>query len=80
VLIKRVSIARVPVVVIVPPVIPVAVFVATELTEPLLLNVVQSVELKAPLLVAEAVGKLKVCVAVAELILKSVPDVPVTKY
>ena len=72
--------AKVPVVVIVPPVIPVAVLVATELTVPLLLNVVQSAELKAPLLVAEAVGKLKVCVAVAEDILKSVPLVPVTKY
>jgi hypothetical protein len=52
--------ARVPVVVIVPPVMPVALFVATELTDPLLLKAVQSAELKAPLLVAEAVGRLKV--------------------
>jgi hypothetical protein len=55
-----VSMAKVPVVVIVPPVMPVALFVATELTDPLLLKAVQSAELKAPLLVAEAVGRLKV--------------------
>ena len=36
--------------------------------------------LNAPLLVALAVGKLKVCVSVAELIAKSVPDVPTAKY
>ena len=45
----------------------------------LLLNVVQSALLKAPLFVAEAVGKLKVCVEVAEEIPKSVPLVPTAK-
>ena len=44
------------------------------------LKVLQSDELKAPLLVALAVGKLNVCVSVAELIAKSVPDVPTAKY
>ena len=44
------------------------------------LNVLQSVELNAPLLLADAVGKLKVCVSVAELIAKSAPVVPVAKY
>jgi len=44
-----------------------------------LLKVVQSAELKAPLFVAEAVGKLKVCVEVAEEIPKSVPLVPTAK-
>jgi hypothetical protein len=43
----------------------------------LLLNVVQSVLLSAPLLVALAVGRLNVCVDVADEILKSVPAVPV---
>lgn len=43
----------------------------------LLLNVVQLAEESKPLLVAEAVGKLKVCTVPAELIVKSVPDVPV---
>ena len=43
----------------------------------LLLNVVQSAEDNAPLLVADALGKLKVCVLPAEVILKSVPVVPV---
>ena len=49
------------------------------MSEPLALplNIAQSVELKAPLLVADAVGILKVWVLVAELILKSVPEVPV---
>jgi hypothetical protein len=44
------------------------------------LNVVQSAELKAPLFVALAVGKLKVCVLVADEIAKSVPLVPVAKF
>ncbi len=43
----------------------------------LLLNVLQSVLLKAPLFVALAVGRLNVCVDVADDILKSVPAVPV---
>ena len=46
----------------------------------LLLKVVQSVLERAPLLVAEAVGKLNVCVSVTDDILKSVPDVPTAKY
>ena len=46
----------------------------------LLLNAVQSALLKAHLFVADAVGRLKVCVSVAELIAKSVPLVPVAKY
>ena len=46
----------------------------------LLLKVDQSVVDKAPLLVAEAVGRLKVWVATDEEILKSVPEVPVVKY
>jgi hypothetical protein len=48
--------------------------------EPLLLNVVQSAELKAPRLLADAVGTFSVItgvvVAVATVELKSVPDVP----
>jgi hypothetical protein len=44
------------------------------------LNVVQSPELSAPLLLALAVGRLKVCVEVAELMPKSVPAVPVAKF
>ena len=44
------------------------------------LNALQSAELNAPLLVALAVGRLKVCVDVAELIPKSVPLVPVAKF
>jgi len=44
---------------------------------PLLLNVVQSALLNAPLFVALAVGRLNVCVDVADEILKSLPDVPV---
>jgi hypothetical protein len=44
------------------------------------LNVDQSVELKAPLFAALAVGKLKVCVLVADDIPKSVPVVPVAKF
>ena len=43
----------------------------------LLLNVVQSVLLNAPLFIALAVGRLNVCVEVADEILKSVPVVPV---
>ena len=46
----------------------------------LLLKVVQSAELKAPLFAAEAVGKLKVCVEVAEEIPKSVPLEPTARY
>ena len=42
------------------------------------LNVVQSPELRAPLLLALAVGRLNVCVEVAELMPKSVPAVPTT--
>ena len=45
----------------------------------LLLKVVQSALDKAPLLVALAVGRLKVCVAVELAMLKSVPLVPVAK-
>ena len=41
------------------------------------LKVLQSAEDKAPLLTAEAVGKLKVCTEPNEAIVKSVPDVPV---
>jgi hypothetical protein len=48
--------------------------------ESLLLNVDQSAELKAPLFVALAVGKLNVCVLVADEIPKSVPLVPVAKF
>ena len=44
------------------------------------LNVVQSPELSAPLFNALAVGRLKVCVDVAELMPKSVPAVPVAKF
>ena len=44
------------------------------------MKVVQSAELKAPLFVADAVGKLNVCVFTAEAILKSVPPAPVAKY
>lgn len=44
------------------------------------LNVVQSPELSAPLLLALAVGRLNVCVDVAELMPKSVPAVPVAKF
>ena len=55
----------------------------TEVTVPrlevLLLKVVQSDELKAPLFVALAVGKLKVWVSVALEIAKSVPLVPTAK-
>jgi hypothetical protein len=40
------------------------------------LKVDQSAELKAPLFVAEAVGRLNVCVLVADEIPKSVPAVP----
>ena len=46
----------------------------------LLLNVVQSVEDNAPLFVADAVGRLNVCVSVTDNILKSVPDVPTARY
>jgi hypothetical protein len=53
---------------------------AGEFVGALSLNVVQSAEESAPLFVAEAVGKLNVCVAVTELILKSVPDVPTAKF
>jgi hypothetical protein len=48
--------------------------------EVLLLNVVQSALLKAPLFVALAVGRLKVWVALVLLIAKSVPLVPVAKF
>ena len=44
------------------------------------LNALQSVELNAPLFAALAVGKLKVCVLVADDIAKSVPLVPVAKF
>jgi hypothetical protein len=44
------------------------------------LNVVQSAELNAPLFAADAVGRLNVCVLVADEIPKSVPDVPVAKF
>ena len=43
------------------------------------LNVLQSVELSLPVLVADAVGRLNVCVVPAELIAKSVPVVPVAR-
>ena len=43
----------------------------------LLLKIAQSAEDKAPLLEADAVGKLKVCILPVELMLKSVPAVPV---
>ena len=46
----------------------------------LLLKVVQSAEVNAPLFVPEAEGRLKVWVAVALLMLKSDPEVPVAKY
>ena len=46
----------------------------------LLLNVVQSALLNAPLLTALAVGRLKVWVSTALKILKSAPLVPVAKY
>ena len=46
----------------------------------LLLKVDQSVLDSFPVLVAEATGKLKVCVSVTEDMLKSVPLVPVVKY
>ena len=46
----------------------------------MLLNIVQSLELKAPLTEAEAVGKLNVWVSVALNILKSTPAVPTDKY
>ena len=46
----------------------------------LLLNVVQSAELKAPLFVADAVGRLNVCVSPLDTIPKLVPLVPVAKY
>ena len=42
----------------------------------LLLNVVQSADDSAPRFDPDAVGKLNVCVAVAEFIAKSVPAVP----
>jgi hypothetical protein len=45
----------------------------------LLLKVIQLADDKAPLLVAEAVGKLKVCVVPEEVIVKSVPVVPAVK-
>ena len=45
----------------------------------LLLNVVQSCELKAPRLVELAVGKLNVCTPAPELIAKSVPAVSIAK-
>jgi hypothetical protein len=44
------------------------------------LNVVQSAELNAPLFAALAVGRLNVCVLVADEIPKSVPAVPVAKF
>jgi hypothetical protein len=47
---------------------------------PLPLNVVQSAEDNAPLLLADAVGRLNVCVLPDELIAKSVPLVPVAKF
>jgi hypothetical protein len=43
------------------------------------LNVVQSVELNAPLFVADAVGKLKVWIVPELEIPKSLPEVPLTK-
>ena len=49
-------------------------------TDSLALKVVQFAELKAPRLVADAVGILKVCVSTELEILKSVPVVPVAKY
>ena len=49
--------------------------VSTEVN--LLLNIVKSVEFSAPRLAALAVGILKVCVALTEPMLKSVPAVPV---
>jgi hypothetical protein len=45
----------------------------------LLLNVLQSVELNLPVFVAEATGRLKVCVSPVETIAKLVPLVPVVK-
>ena len=52
----------------------------TDVTEPLLLNVVQSVELTAPRLLADAVGTFRVITGVVVLFatveLKSVPVVP----
>ena len=52
---------------------------AVSLIFTLLLNVLQSVDDNAPLLVADAVGKLNVCVALVDDILKLVPVVPVAK-
>jgi hypothetical protein len=46
----------------------------------LLLKVVQSADVKAPRFVADADGRLKVCVSVALEILKFVPALPVAKY
>jgi hypothetical protein len=45
----------------------------------LALKVDQSAEVRSPLLAAEELGKLKVWVEVAELMLKSVPVEPVAK-
>jgi hypothetical protein len=46
----------------------------------LLLKVVQSADVNAPRFVADADGRLKVCVSVALEILKFVPELPVAKY
>ena len=60
--------------------IPVPAVAATLETVPLLLKVVQSVDVKSPRLVADDDGILKVCVSVRLEILKSVPELPVAKY
>ena len=61
-----------------PPVIGDVVLIVLEVAT-LLLNVLQSVLDNLPVFVADATGRLKVWVEVAELIAKSVPDVPVAK-
>lgn len=65
----------VPEVVMVPPVSPLLVAMEVTVPEPLLLKVVQSAEDNAPRLLAEAVGRLNVCVLPDAVIVKSVPVV-----
>jgi hypothetical protein len=59
------------------PLVPVVVNVNAPCFE---LNALQSALLNAPLFVADAVGRLNVCVAVTLDMLKSVPLVPTAKY
>jgi hypothetical protein len=59
------------------PLVPVVVKVIAPCFE---LNVDQSAEINAPLLVPDAFGRMKVCVDAAELIAKSVPLVPTAKF